>query len=101
MMERQSATSNWTRRLQFDQTCFGLQQIDGDGSSFMQSAGLRDQSRDMEGCLFLHLGRGRPRTPYHHKFTEDGTPAGGDEQRTEVDPGQICDAPIHGMIGKY
>jgi hypothetical protein len=92
MMERRSATSNWTRRLQFDQTCFGLQQIDGDGSSFVQSAGLRD---------FHHLGRGPRCTPDHHKFIEDGTPAGSDEQRTEVDPGQISDALIHRMTGKY
>jgi guanyl-specific ribonuclease Sa len=29
-MEQRSAKSNWTRRLLFDQTCSGQQQIDGD-----------------------------------------------------------------------
>jgi hypothetical protein len=33
-------TSIWTRR-QFDQTCSGQQEMDGDGSSFVQSVSLR------------------------------------------------------------
>jgi hypothetical protein len=59
----------------------------------VQSTGLRDQSHDEDGYLFLQLGPGPQRTPVHHKFTKDSTPTGGDEQRTELDPGQNCDAP--------